>query len=197
MDYRKTQEFLLNLGDKKRAVVFLKQLLKEMPEMTTWIPDLKKVENNEIYDEVTFKVIQRFQLFHNLPHKKGVVDEITWYFIGQRINPIRLKMLESIYPTLYKFIIGKTKDNSILAPKGHASDRILSDEECDARFAEIFSEKTAVARAMVTKDMRSDLGRGMSGHSAESRNDFPPYIIYEGKRRRDPDRGGIITYLYR
>lgn len=192
MHYYQTQEFLFKLGDKKRAVVFLKQLLQEMPELVIWVPDLKKVVVNETYDEITFNAVRRFQIFHNLIRKDGIVDQVTWYFIGQRIHPARLKMIESAYPSLYKFIIGKTKNNSILAPKGYASDRILSDEECDIRFAEIFGEKNAVARAMVTKDMKSELGRGMSGHSAESRNDFPTRIIFEGKLSKNPDRGGII-----
>jgi len=77
-----------------------------------------------------------------------------------------------------------------LAPNGSASNRKLSDEECDKKLSEIFGGK---AYAMVNSDIRGR-GRGDDGHTAIPRNDRPTYW-YSGGERYRYDRGGIIhTY---
>ena len=79
---------------------------------------------------------------------------------------------------------------SSLAPNGLASDRKLTDEECDRKLSEIFGGK---AYAMVSNDIKGR-GRGADGHTAVPRNDRPIFWYSDGRRYRY-DRGGIIhTY---
>ena len=93
------------------------------------------------------------------------------------------------------FVPGKKGKKPANPLQKFASDKKLSDEECDKKLSEIFG---GFAKAMVTSDLKSPSGRGANGHSAAPRNDLSAtlrqmnYDTGQMETVRRADRGGII-----